>query len=44
MHVNYYEGWADAGLVRGALEDVRELLARLEPLTREGQGAGGFSS
>jgi len=39
MHVNFYEG-----LVRGALEDVRELLARLELLTKEGRGAGSSSS
>ena len=44
MHVNFYEGWADEGLVRGALEDVRELLARLELLTKEGRGAGSSSS
>ncbi|OYT52018.1 hypothetical protein B6U66_02890 [Candidatus Bathyarchaeota archaeon ex4484_135] len=35
MHVNYYEGWADEGLVRGALEDVRKLLAKLERLIKE---------
>jgi len=37
MHVNYYEGWADEGLVRGALEDVRKLLAKLERLIKEGK-------
>ena len=44
MHVNFYEGWADEGLVRGALEDVKKLLARLEFLIRRGQGAGSSSS
>lgn len=31
LHTNFYEGWFSAETVRGNVESVRELMARLEP-------------
>ena len=36
LHVNFYENWVSAEYVRAGLEDVRRLLATLQPLLESG--------